>query len=242
MGEINYSSQWYTGKQFNYCEQGPARHHHRKRIEYVLKTIRSFDVTNPKILDAGCGDGVMTRYLTSIRGAKITGLDYNELRLKRARKLLPAVRFVKGDLLKMPFKTNSFDVVFLHHVLEHIKEDEKVLREIRRILRSGGYLLLGVPHEGGVIGRLRNNYVQPQIMKSTDHVQFYTPESLAAKIRSIKGFELERIEWIGGVLIPHYKLHMLFVQFKFFEDLFHDFAQKVPAFAGSLYFIVRKKQ
>ncbi|MGC8851453.1 MAG: class I SAM-dependent methyltransferase, partial [Candidatus Micrarchaeia archaeon] len=96
LGKIDYSSHWYTDDQLSYLEKGPARHHNRKRIAYLIKTIEGFGFKSPKILDAGCGDGAMTRYFLRVKGAQITGLDYNELRLERARKLMPELNFVKG--------------------------------------------------------------------------------------------------------------------------------------------------
>lgn len=61
------------------------------------------------------------------------------------------------DLRKLPFADGSFDVVFASHVLEHIKEDDQALAEIRRILRPGGFAILPVP----VIGATTVEYPEP---------------------------------------------------------------------------------
>ena len=52
---------------------------------------------------------------------------------------------VQSDAVRLPFSESSFDAAFILDVLEHIDEDETVLREIRRVLRPGGSLLITVP-------------------------------------------------------------------------------------------------
>ncbi len=52
---------------------------------------------------------------------------------------------VKMDIQAMPFADNSFDVVLCNHVLEHVDDDQKALREIHRVLRRGGFAILLVP-------------------------------------------------------------------------------------------------
>jgi predicted SAM-dependent methyltransferase len=56
----------------------------------------------------------------------------------------PSVDY-QADLLNLPFKDQSYDVIFASHVLEHIKNDEKALSEIRRVLKPGGIAILPVP-------------------------------------------------------------------------------------------------
>ena len=52
---------------------------------------------------------------------------------------------VKADILDLPFENSSFDVVFCNHVLEHIADDHKAMREIFRVLKPGGWGILQVP-------------------------------------------------------------------------------------------------
>jgi SAM-dependent methyltransferase len=79
-----------------------------------------------------------------------------ERRLGERLRQLPGVRYVGGDLLRefaterldvtaLPFDDESVDVVVCNHVLEHVPDDRKAMREIRRTLRPGGWALLLVP-------------------------------------------------------------------------------------------------
>ncbi|MFN7373073.1 MAG: class I SAM-dependent methyltransferase, partial [Cyclobacteriaceae bacterium] len=52
---------------------------------------------------------------------------------------------VKMDIHEMPFAENQFDVVLCNHVLEHVQDDIKAMREIQRVLKPGGYAILQVP-------------------------------------------------------------------------------------------------
>jgi SAM-dependent methyltransferase len=91
------------------------------------------------VLDAGARDGFYSRLLTG-RFAAVTALDLNPLRPDS----LNGVRCVQGDLTRLPFPNNSFDVVFCSEVLEHIPEVEKACSEITRVTRNEA--VIGVPY------------------------------------------------------------------------------------------------
>ncbi|MGV8914598.1 MAG: class I SAM-dependent methyltransferase [Kaistella sp.] len=52
---------------------------------------------------------------------------------------------IKADILDLPFKDESFDIVFCNHVLEHIEDDTKAIRELYRVMRKGGWGIIQVP-------------------------------------------------------------------------------------------------
>ena len=99
--------------------------------------------------------------------------DYNVKRLMRAKNNIPGVSFFGSDLTKLPLKDNSFDIILCNHVIEHIKQDQKALSELLRVLKKGGTLILGTPNEGAFIWRFRNYILEPYIAFRTDHVNFY---------------------------------------------------------------------
>lgn len=142
--------------------------------------------TPPKaILDAGCGDGINLVGLAAIatrRGWPTTlhGTDRNALRLARAA--TSGASLTRASLLALPYPDAAFDVVLCNHVLEHIPDCGAALAELRRVLRPGGLLIVGVPNEGCVLARLRNHVLQRSILSTTDHVHFFTADSLARMI------------------------------------------------------------
>ncbi len=54
---------------------------------------------------------------------------------------------VKADILKLPFEDNQFDIIFCNHVLEHIEDDAKAIKELFRVMKSGGMGIFQVPQE-----------------------------------------------------------------------------------------------
>lgn len=113
-------------------------------IEAFKKYIKPGD----KILDTGCGNGRLVKLFSDVN-IDYTGLDNSVELIKRAKDNFPAVNFVLGDILNLPFSDSSFDVVFCLGVLHHFPGKEfrqKALKEIRRVLKSNGFLMLSNWH------------------------------------------------------------------------------------------------
>ncbi|MGB4116683.1 MAG: class I SAM-dependent methyltransferase [Polaromonas sp.] len=159
-----------------------------------------------RVLDAGCGDGINMSVLKDIFASKgieadIVGSDYNGVRLERAA-AHGSFPVVEADLLKTPFKNEEFDVILCSHVLEHIHEDVTALLELKRILAPSGLMIIAVPNEGCALGWLRNHVVQRSILRTTDHIHFYTLKTL------LKKTALAKLDIFGpalteGFFVPH---------------------------------------
>ena len=220
--------------------RGPFRHHLSKRRAYVDGILSAYAEANPRpltALDIGCGDGM---HLGWLRGyaAELYGSDYNVTRLLRARDLNQARRVFMADITNYPVRDNVFDVIFFNHVLEHIRDDATALAEVYRILKPGGLLLLGTPNEGVWFWQLAYR-LQPRMLRTSDHVQFYTAETLAEKCRAA-GFSVTDVKHIGyGV--PHWTLDAGLRQFKVLDDAFEALGRALyPEQATSLYLSLSK--
>jgi ubiquinone/menaquinone biosynthesis C-methylase UbiE len=165
-----------------------------------------------RILDSGCGDGINLFGLGNIvreKGwnASIFGVDYNPLRIARASIFSEIEEIRQSSLDALPYPDDYFDVVLCNQVLEHIQQDKKVVLELKRVLCSGGIFIVGVPNEGCFLGRFRNHVVQRSILQTTDHVNFYTKESIFNLI-SGAGFSISKIEQ-SGFFLPHSVVHYI---------------------------------
>ena len=99
------------------------------------------------LLDVGCASGYYTVHYSK-KCSKVFGIDPNENLIKIAKEKYPNLDFRKGSAEEIPFKDNSFDVVILSDVLEHVADEKKCLSEIHRVLKDDGKLILTVPHKG----------------------------------------------------------------------------------------------
>lgn len=99
-----------------------------------------------RILDAGCGAGPALRYLKQ-RGFIPFGCDLVEYPLVQARRLIPDARLAQCNSdAALPFAENSFDVILLSEVIEHVASPEFTLRECWRVLREGGAVAVTTPN------------------------------------------------------------------------------------------------
>jgi SAM-dependent methyltransferase/UDP-N-acetylglucosamine transferase subunit ALG13 len=97
-------------------------------------------------LDLGFGDGVFLTTLTETSNLRCTGADPHPPSVERLRVRAPALSVVRLDVSRpLPFDDESFDSVSLLDVLEHCPDERELLREVFRIVRPGGALVVSVP-------------------------------------------------------------------------------------------------
>lgn len=183
--KIEEGNSWYTGDQFQAREvYGRTM---ARRIHFILRHAEGLaaqgDPTSIRVLDAGCGDGVILAELCKLPEAEVWGIEYNPLRLERARKTCQGAICKEADLVRInPREWPVFDLIVSSQVLEHIREDETALRKLVGMLRERGCLIVGVPNEGCFMARLRNRVFERGIGKTTDHINFYTEKPFRKKL------------------------------------------------------------
>lgn len=133
----------------------------RAQIARVLDHVpRPWD--HLRVLDLGCGPGVSAFVLAERlgRGATLTGIDFAAGMIERANRRLREhdpplanVRFEQADATDLPFEDSSFDLAVGHSFLYLVREPDRVLREVRRVLAASGRLVLLEPLESGNLWR-----------------------------------------------------------------------------------------
>jgi len=109
----------------------------------IMKALSEADVQHP-ILDLGCGEGNFAKKVFG-SGFVDMGLDLSEQDLKKAKSLRTYCCVICGDARHMPLKSSTFKVVFSNSTLEHVPDLMRVLREIARVVDTGGFLIATVP-------------------------------------------------------------------------------------------------
>jgi demethylmenaquinone methyltransferase/2-methoxy-6-polyprenyl-1,4-benzoquinol methylase len=94
-----------------------------------------------RVLDAACGTGDLAIADLKAGAGKVTGLDFSEEMLARARKKAP-LEWIQGDMLALPFAGGTFDAATVGFGVRNVADLEVALRELRRVLRPGGRLAI----------------------------------------------------------------------------------------------------
>lgn len=116
--------------------------------QYFVYALKALNPQSEKreivVLDAGCGHG---NYVIDEFRSKITwacGVDLNK---EFTKKNICLDEIKHGDLSAIPYENNTFDIVLSLWVVEHLKDLPKILREIHRVLKPGGYFIFSTPNK-----------------------------------------------------------------------------------------------
>ena len=102
-------------------------------------------------LDVCCGTGDLA-IADARAGGRVTGLDFSEEMLARARRKAPALEWIRGDLLELPFPDERFDAATVGFGVRNVEDLDRALGELRRVLRPGGRLaILEITRPQGVL-------------------------------------------------------------------------------------------
>lgn len=95
------------------------------------------------VVDLGCGAGLPATRELADRGLRVLGVDFSEVQLRRARRLVPGARLVRADMTALRLRPASVDAVVSFYALIHVPlaDQRALLPRIRDWLRPGGYLL-----------------------------------------------------------------------------------------------------
>jgi SAM-dependent methyltransferase len=143
---------------------------HRSRYRFAAQL-----VLGKRVLDVASGAGFGLAMLRS-SGACVVGVDYDAVALCEARRLSPSVPLARGDATSLPLRDASLDVVVSFETLEHVPDAAAMVREVRRVLKPGGSLVLSTPNRGFGPPELHTN--------NPFHVREFTADELRALLAS----------------------------------------------------------
>jgi len=115
----------------------------QKRLRLIQEF---FELERKSLLDAGCGAGeYVSAFLKA--GADAMGIEYSAEKVAQYENRNPdSGRVQQGNLEKLPFPDQQFDLVLLNEVLEHVQNEDAALREIHRVLRPSAHLIVFSPN------------------------------------------------------------------------------------------------
>ena len=160
----------------------------------ILQRLLPSDGGGRRLLDLGCADGYLSRIFAA-RGFAVTAIDAPS---SRVRSFPPEIRFLEADLDRgLPPMDGAFDYVICADLLEHLRDPDRLLAEIRARLAPGGRLLASLPNSGNIYFRL--NVLAGQFPRDDrglfdrTHIHFYMWKGWREMLHR-NGFRVGRVE------------------------------------------------
>jgi len=163
----------------------------RRRIllQVLTRYLGQSETHERQILDVGCGTGTMLAYLSSFGHVQGVDIDEEAVGYCHERGLLSVSL---GEAANLPFPDGTFDLVTALDVVEHLDDDAAAFREMRRVLRPGGHLLVTVP-------------ANPFLWGDQDEVNLHKRRYVARELRdrlTASGLEVIRLSYMNALLFP----------------------------------------
>lgn len=146
---------------------------HKKRLKLLYKLIKKSK--GKKLIDVGCGDGFVLDYLKPLN-KKLYGIDISEKRVKRVKKMVPDAKIKLCSADNISYKDNFFDITLCSEVLEHVRNPVRSIKELIRITKKNGIIIITVPNEFNV--RICRLLLLKFPLKIADHLNNFSVKQL----------------------------------------------------------------
>jgi len=239
----------------------------RKRIDFIARSLQNSLPVNAKILDVGCGNGVISRHLGRY-GFNVTGIDVSEKAIEKAKSLniYSNVKFMTKSAEQLVAEGIQYDAIICSEVLEHLNNPDALLDVLNKSLTNDGKLIITVPNGKGpreslvtkpvLKMRNKNNWAWKLIVNIKKSLGYSgtTIQSAADNLDHVQFFSKKDIQLLS---VKHNLKIVQFGKANFVEDVFPfsffskriKFLQKVDCkiadwlpyyFTGGFFFVCEK--
>jgi 2-polyprenyl-3-methyl-5-hydroxy-6-metoxy-1,4-benzoquinol methylase len=147
--------------------------HLEKRFRKRIKEIKQYTFPGT-LLDVGCGAGFFLK-LAAETGYVTEGVELSPYAAKYAQQKL-GLRVFQGELADAGFARESFDIITLWHILEHVHDPRRFLRQVNALLKSNGLLALEVPNIGSLPARAAG--INWELMAPKEHFYYFNEKTI----------------------------------------------------------------
>lgn len=166
-----------------------------KAVDQLIARTQVGERSGARAIEIGCGEGFSTQRLHALlpEHVELAASEYVADMIPRARTNNPGVTVTEESVYETKHKDETFDLVFLLEVLEHLDYTDDALTELRRIMKPGGHLILGVPREPlwCALNIARMKYVK-RLGNTPGHLNHWSTRSLKQYLGSY--FEIEAVK------------------------------------------------
>jgi ubiquinone/menaquinone biosynthesis C-methylase UbiE/uncharacterized protein YbaR (Trm112 family) len=170
-----------------------SRAFHQQSVESMAGMVR----LDGLVLDNGCGNGFLADVCRDLApAARWVGIDISNGMLAKARRHHP--RLVRGDSTRLPFADQTFDTIFARSLLHHLPDPEAGVREMARVLKPGGELVVLDTHKT-LISTVPRAIANRGEHFDEDHKNFRTRELTGVLERHLA---IDRVDYMGYLAYP----------------------------------------
>jgi SAM-dependent methyltransferase len=222
--------------EFDYFEEkkGATAHDERRVKEYVVSKVPQNAVT---ILDVGCGNGWAAKEFLP-KGKQVFSLDISLTNPSKAKKLYPSTKHfgITADSFHLPFSNDLFDCIIASEIIEHVAEPSNFVKELFRVIKKGGRLIITTPYKEKLI-----YYLCVHCNKKTPanaHIHSFDEKKLEYLYKE-NDLENFKFEFFGNKLLIFLRTYVLLKYFPFWlwklKDKFLNLIINKPAHIICIY-------
>lgn len=216
-----YNQDYFLGASggFGYVDYDADKEPMIPTFNKYLDLLAKYGKPKGSIFDIGAATGFFLK-IAQKRGYKVSGVEMSDHAASMARK--DGIDVSSGDMMSMSIENQSFDVVTMLDVLEHMTEPFTELLEVKRILKSGGLLVVNAPNGQSILSKvLKTNW---HLVLPPEHLFYFSPKNLSQFMEK-NGFETVYSGTLGKRFTFQYIFKMLYKWQKlkiwnFFSNLF----------------------
>jgi len=175
---------------------------HTSRFVQAKKYLETVDAR--QILDVGCNSGTFTKQVYNVfPESRIYGIDISQKAISYAKQKYKNISFNVAWAEKLPFKNKSFDLITCFEVLEHVDNPEKIIKEMSRVLKKRGNMIIIVPTENLLFRIIWASWTMlgPGSVWKHTHVQKFTKGKMDSLLKKFGYRIIRRNTFLLGMLL-----------------------------------------
>jgi len=169
--------------------------HHRKRQQTMkceiaeLERVREELQLGKKILDVGCGGGFFLAGLDDSWDKQ--GIDINASAVRYGKDAF-GVNILEGNLRELNLPCETFDVVKMRAIIEHVPDPMDELQQVYRVLRKGGLIAVMAPNQDSICGRIYRG--KSRMVEPLHHIYCFSTKTLSLMLKRV-GFKVQKVSY-----------------------------------------------